>query len=413
MVSSSGTKRPAIPDWQKNYVESSTTPESPTTDQPSTSNDAHTPDTQLLEQAKRWLEEESIRDAPRERKVAFLEEKGLQGDDIQKFLTEGTPETESEMKTVYDSASSPSTTKATSPTPSNLPTTISTSSTTPSRDVPPIITYPEFLLRPEKPPPLVTFQRLAYATYGFAGLTALTYGASKFLVQPMLESLTSARHEFADTALQNLERLNSKLESNVSHVPYMSSSAVLKRKAGENRDDEDVESIDSDPTELFHRDIATQTSPLQSRNSSLSSSTSLNHVHRDANPTSTQSTRLSTIHTSLTSLLASTTPSSISPNTNESLKSTVEELQTYLDNLQFGNNPFNASSYDHIYPGFEVQKSSSKKNKIGDDDEAEKFKAEIRAVKGALLSSRTFPAGRKPIGSGSGSGSGIGLVGVR
>jgi hypothetical protein len=104
------------------------------------------------------------------------------------------------------------------------------------------------------------------------------------------------------------------------------------------------------------------------------------------------------IHTSLASLLASNSQATTSHNTTESLKSTVEDLQAYLDNLQFSHNSFN-SNYDHIYPGFEVQKSSSKRNKAGDDDEAGKFKAEIRAVKGALLSSRTFPAGRKPVGS--------------
>jgi hypothetical protein len=404
MADSSRNKRPAIPDWQKTYIQSSTTPESPTKDHALNLDDTRTSDAPLLEQAKRWLEDESIRDAPTERRVSFLEQKGLQRDDIQKLLgTQNTPEQESEMKTVHDSASAPSATKAASPMSSNIPTTTSTSSTS-SRDVPPIITYPEFLLRPEKPPPLVTFQRLAYATYGFAGLTALTYGASRYLVQPMLDSLTSARHEFAETTLQNLEKLNSKLESTVSHVPYMSSSAVLKRKAEEHHDEEDLESIDSDPTELFHRDIATQTSLLQSRKSSLSSSTSLNHVHRDANPTSIQSTRLSTIHTSLTSLLASTIPSSVSPNATESLKSTVKDLQTYLDNLQFSTNSLNASNYDHIFPGFETQKTSAKKNKTGEDDGAEKFKAEIRAVKGALLSSRTFPAGRKPVGTGSGMG---------
>jgi hypothetical protein len=412
MANASGPKRPAIPDWQKNYIQSSTAPESRTKYPDSSPDDTSKADAQLLEQAKRWLEDESIRDAPRERKIAFLEQKGLQGDDIQKLLgTHDTPEQKPEMKTVHDSASSMSATKTPSSTPtlSNSATMTNTSSTTPSRNVPPIITYPEFLLRPEKPPPLITFQRLAYATYGFAGLTALTYGASKYLVQPMLESLTSARHEFADTALQNLEKLNSRLESTVSHVPYMSSSAVLKRKAGEHDDEDDLESINSDPTELFHRDIATQTSPLRSRNSSLSSSTSLNHVHREANPISSQSTRLSTMHSSLNSLLASTTPSSVSPNATEYLKSTVEDLQTYLDNLQFGNNSFSTSNYDHIYSGIEAQKTLSKKNKSGEDDEAEKFKAEIRAVKGALLSSRTFPAGKKPVGTGIG----MGMVGAR
>jgi hypothetical protein len=408
MADPSGPRRPAIPDWQMNYVQSSATPEPLAKDPPSNSNDAPSSDTGLLELAKRWLKDESIRDSPRERKVAYLEEKGLQGDDIQKLLdAQDILDREPKMKTVHDSVSPASTTKAPSLTSSDIPTPKSASSATSPRDVPPIITYPEFLLRPEKPPPLVTFPRLAYATYGLAGLTALTYGTSKYLVQPMLESLTSARHEFADTALQNLETLNSKLESNVSHVPYLSSSAVLKRKAGENDGEDGAESIDSDPTELFHRDIATQTSPLQSRTSSLSSSTSVNRIHRDANQTSTQSSRLAMIHASLNSLLASNSQAATSQHAAESLKSTVEDLQTYLDNLQFSHNSFNPN-YDHIYPGFEVQKSPSKRNKAGDDDEAGKFKAEIRAVKGALLSSRTFPAGRKPVGV-----SNIGMVGTR
>jgi hypothetical protein len=403
------SRRPAIPDWQMNYIQSSSAPEPLAKDPPSNSNDASSSNTGLLELAKRWLKDESIRDSPRERKVAFLEQKGLQGDDIRKLLdTQDRREREPEMKTMHDSASPASTTEAPPPTSSSIPTPKSTSSATSSRDVPPIITYPEFLLRPEKPPPLVTFQRLAYATYGLAGLTALTYGASQYLVQPMLDSLTSARHEFADAALQNLEKLNSKLESNVSHVPYLSSSATLKRKAGENCGEDDAASIDSDPTELFHRDIATQTSPVQSRTSSLSSSTSVNHIHRDANQTSVQSSRLAMIHTSLASLLASNSPAATSQTATESLKSSVEDLQTYLDNLQFSHNAFN-SNYDYIYPGFEAQKSASKRNKAGDEDEAAKFKAEIRAVKGALLSSRTFPAGRKPVG---GIGN-IGMVGAR
>jgi hypothetical protein len=351
-------------------------------------------DTELLEQAKRWLEDESIRDAPTERKASFLEQKGLQGADIQKLLRNG-------HRLQDDNASSPSNTQVASPTSADIRKKASTP-ITPPRDVPPIITYPEFLLRPEKPPPLVTFQRLAYAAYGFASLTALTYGASKYLVQPMLESLTSARHELADIALQNLEKLNSKLESMVSHVPYTSSSAVLKRKAGGHHDEDDPASIDSDPTELFHRDVTQQTSPFLSRHSSISSSLSPNHTRRDADPTSTQSTRLSTIHTSLTSLLSSTTHSSISPSANESLKSTVEDLQTYLDNLLFNDNFINPSNYDHIYPNFEVQKAATKKSKTKEDDEAEKFKAEIRAVKGALLGSRTFPAGKKLVGNLSG-----------
>src|SRR3954452_1160338 len=141
MVDPSEPRRPAIPDWQTNYLQSSATPEPLVQDPPSNSDDA--PSSGLLELAKRWLKDESIRDSPRERKVAFLEEKGLQGDDIQKLLdTQDILEREPEMKTVHDSASPASTTRAPSPTSSDIPTPTSTSSATSSRDVPPIITYP-------------------------------------------------------------------------------------------------------------------------------------------------------------------------------------------------------------------------------------------------------------------------------
>jgi hypothetical protein len=40
----------------------------------------------LLEQASRFLEDPAIRDAPREKKVAFLQSKGVQADDIERLL---------------------------------------------------------------------------------------------------------------------------------------------------------------------------------------------------------------------------------------------------------------------------------------------------------------------------------------
>jgi hypothetical protein len=46
----------------------------------------------LLEQASRFLEDETIRDAPRERKVAFLESKGVQSEDIEALLGAETQE---------------------------------------------------------------------------------------------------------------------------------------------------------------------------------------------------------------------------------------------------------------------------------------------------------------------------------
>jgi hypothetical protein len=46
----------------------------------------------LLEQASRFLEDETIRDAPRERKVAFLESKGVRSEDIEELLGAETQE---------------------------------------------------------------------------------------------------------------------------------------------------------------------------------------------------------------------------------------------------------------------------------------------------------------------------------
>ena len=48
--------------------------------------------TQLLEQASRFLEDPAIRDAPREKKVAFLESKGVGAEDIETLLGAATQE---------------------------------------------------------------------------------------------------------------------------------------------------------------------------------------------------------------------------------------------------------------------------------------------------------------------------------
>ena len=47
----------------------------------------------LLEQASRFLDDPAIRDAPREKKVAFLESKGVSAEDIGRLLGEDTRET--------------------------------------------------------------------------------------------------------------------------------------------------------------------------------------------------------------------------------------------------------------------------------------------------------------------------------
>ncbi len=281
MPDGSDSKPPSIPAWQTTTSQNT----SDTSSHSSKGDEEAVPAQErktVLEQARLFLEEASVRDAPRERKAAFLEKKGLQSHEIQRLLGPSSSETASFARQDSDSSipSSPASHSSAPPTsPSSSSTPPPQSDSQPSRDIPPIITYPEFLLRPTKPPPLVTLERLTYALYTFASISAFTYGASKYLVQPMLQSLTSSRHDLASTALHNLERLNEKLQGNVTHIPAPSHSRLSKSRVHDKDDNNDenasdIETVDSDPTELFHRDIGTQTSPRLLRSPSPSLSTS-------------------------------------------------------------------------------------------------------------------------------------------
>jgi Pex14 N-terminal domain len=422
MADEAGSKKPSIPAWQTKAPEETSQSSSKTTNQAERETPAQER-TALIEQAKTFLQEFSVRDAPREKKVAFLEKKGLQGDEIQKLLDTASSKPasfnvqDSGIKTIHDS--SPVST-STIPDTTQSSTSASTSkpkpSSQPTHDIPPIITYPEFLLHPTKPPPLITIQRLTYALYTLAGISALTYGASKHLVQPMLQSLTSARHDLSNTALHNLEKLNEKLEGSVSHIPSLSNSILLKqggrdRHLDNDDDGSDVESVDSDPTELFHRDIATQTSPQptprpsssSSSSYSLSTSSPSHHSPPQTDAITTQSARLTTLTHSLSSLLATDSPSS-SSSSNPLLES-ISTCQSYLDKLAFSMNSYN--DYNLLYgsPNTNTNTTTNKGNKDGrtkrseieEEDEAIKFRQEIRAVKGALLSVRSFPVGRSAV----------------
>lgn len=428
-------KAPSIPSWQKDYQPGAKQETSPSSIQPSPKEDptespqSSTSDPPSLEQAQTLLEDESIRNASHERKVDFLKEKGLREEEIQKLL--GPPSSSSdnttELKTIHDSSQAPSEREqdmkestAASPQATAQQVT-ATTTTTPKRDIPPIITYPEFLLKPQKPPPLVTFERLANAAYVFAGISALTWGASQYLVQPMLASLTEARHSLAETAKSDLETLNSKLESTVSHVPYIPSLAVLQKQQQQKQQqsnetaDEDDDSEISDPTELFHRDIATQTSPHPSRTLSLSSSSFGDSAYpytTSTGPTSykdattSQSSRLRSLHSTLASLHSSQTTHF----SEDRLSQTMSDFQSTLDKLDTSYNPFQidfTNGASSSFSSYSVADSNAAKGSGGDKNttgsgaakpnvtsEATKFKTEIRALKGAFLSSRNFPTAR-------------------
>jgi hypothetical protein len=153
------------------------------------------------------------------------------------------------------------------------------------------------------------------------------------------------------------------------------------RKEGDYRDEDD-ESVDSDPTELFHRDIGIQTSPPRSRSSSVSSDL--------------KSKDLATRHaSSLSSLLANlkslNPPEESDPfPTTDKLKDTVSNFQTYLNTLQFSGSSYR-TDYNSIYTSTSVSDNKKTSKHPNDTDEAAKLKADIRALKGVFLSSRNFP----------------------
>ncbi|PKY06049.1 hypothetical protein P168DRAFT_326336 [Aspergillus campestris IBT 28561] len=401
----SDSKKAAIPSWQQSQNQppkenqQETQQDTPSESTPST--DTQTPDqprSTLLEQASKFLEDESIRDAPTDKKISFLESKGLKGPEIDSLLGVSR----------NSEATAPSEPTSSQPTASSQPTT-STSSTTTSttntdtRSVPPIITYPEFLVQQSKPPPLVTLQSILYTIYGAAGLGATFYGASEFLVKPMLAQLTSARHDLADTTTSNLQKLNEKLEKTVSVIPPQLTARSLTNTNNDNKDEEDTESITSDPTELFHRDVATQTSPgeVPSKEglwTADSDSDAPNTADQDqpsaaAAAVNNHLTRLESMRSSLQEI---TTTDQDSTTAEDDVRSSLNDLQHYLDGLLYSKQSYGSVSGYGVYGsaggGFDANATSTGIGKA-EEDAITGFRAEIRGVKGALLSARNFPAG--------------------
>ncbi|KAJ5595960.1 hypothetical protein N7450_002418 [Penicillium hetheringtonii] len=397
-MSDSSPKPPSIPSWQRQSDNQPTDQSSPSPTSPSPSSDdapASTHRQDLLTQAARFLEDDSIRDSPTDRKVSFLESKGLNSDEIDSLLgitrnaeasstsataaeskSEETPSTLSNDQS--EDTSSPSTTGQSSSTTMPQPRSTNTTMTAPastSRD----------------PPPLVTMQRVLYTIYGAAGLGASIYGASEYLVKPMLATLTSARHELASTAQQNLQKLNEKLERNVSVIP----AHLTARKTISNDEDEsnDTDSVTSDPTELFHRDIGTQTS-LENSQTSLAAAEKNNQAP-DA-PTQAVNNHMSRLESIQSQLKEINNIDKDSSTLDDDMRNRLSDLHHYLDGLIYAAPSYSAStpSYGLYSTTSNGVDSSSMGVKKSEDEAIASFKAEIRGVKGALLSARNFPTSR-------------------
>ncbi|PYH44847.1 peroxisomal membrane protein PEX14 [Aspergillus saccharolyticus JOP 1030-1] len=275
----------SIPEWQK----SNATPESNSSSAGTNEADIIATDSQpsrseLLDQAAKFLEDDSIREAPIEQKRTFLESKGLSSDEIDVLLNQSSAEPSTSGKEHssdddHQTAATSSSSSRNATPPSSPPASTTSSSSSPSthsntntnqpattrqqpRDIAPIITYPEFLTTPTPNPPLITLRSTLYTLYGAAGLATTFYAASEYLIKPMIAQLTAARHDLARTATTNLHTLNARLEQTVSTIPdpKPSTSSHHQPPAPES----DTESIASDPTELFHRDVAVQTTSTTS-----------------------------------------------------------------------------------------------------------------------------------------------------
>ncbi|MCJ1464740.1 hypothetical protein MMC07_003353 [Pseudocyphellaria aurata] len=377
MSDSHDTKRTSIPSWQRGDVSSEpatpsstvrdpTSPSLPEDPRHDSQRHLHASRASLLHTASNFLQDDDVRDAPIERKTAFLESKGLSSLEIEKLLAVSTseidPSCESKKQPVKDLQ-----TDFTEPSQNDgnlkeIDKQSSQKSTSP-HDIPPIITYPEFLIHTQKPPPLITANRLFTSLYLVTGVVTTIYGTSKYIVSPMVELLSFARHSLFDSANSNLRTLAEKLEQIVSLVPDTAASGKIWSQ------ETDDSSTVSDPAESFHRSAATQTTPRLSRSISSISSQSAGFT----TPTTDQHLHLQKLHAQLSDLQSS---NDAQIDSSQQVKGIVNDLQNYLDSLAYGN----------------LMTPIGLPGNSWNDDEISKVKAEIRSIKGVLLSARNFPS---------------------
>ncbi|KAF2277688.1 DUF726-domain-containing protein [Westerdykella ornata] len=375
-----------IPSWQRatssqsspTGVESTSKPEQsqpekqstspPTTGTENASQTDAQPDNQtLLKQASRFLEDPAIRDAPREKKVAFLESRGVKADDIETLLAPAKTENKEESPEGAKEGSKTSQTSAKPKPDAPKP-----------RDIPPIVTYPEFLAQPAKPPPLITTERLLNTAYITGGLMATMYGLSKYIIAPMAQTLAEARHDFASHTKEKLDDLNSKLRDVVTVDPATKPKSSIEIV-------DDMSETDSDPTELFHRDVGTQTTPTLSRRPSRVES-----PEDDTSTVVSQERRLKILKSHLEEIEDARKRNTTS---SDALRTKLSDLSSYLTEMSYQNQYY--SGMGGLYGGT----YGLPRMKDGKEDQVEVLKADIRAVKGVLLSARMFPpAGLRPAG---------------
>ncbi|KAI1815754.1 peroxisomal membrane anchor protein conserved region-domain-containing protein [Poronia punctata] len=369
------SKKASIPAWQQTAPDEANTP-----------SEATKPTTPTLDDARKFLQNEAVKSAGPEEKRAFLKGKGFDDAQITELLDEmdnesqgSTPQPTTVSSPTTDAAEKKSRGSSETEEAEEAPMTPSSSITTATEspsssahfvsDTPPIVTYPEFLTKPQRPPPLITPSRLANILAISGATWALLYGLAGLVVRPMVDNLNEARSEYYAHVSEKLGQLVEKLEASVSKVPYKDGKLVKHQdqKAGE-----DDESVTSDPTELFHRDVGTQTEPPPSLLGGPSAT-----ENKSENVVDAQARKLAAIGASLRELaLIHTQDAERTAN----LRSNVGEIRDQLDKLAYPP----AQDFSN-YSGLGYRSSEP-------DDEFKKTKDAIRSVKGIFLSARSFPA---------------------
>ncbi|KXJ89649.1 hypothetical protein Micbo1qcDRAFT_189364 [Microdochium bolleyi] len=294
-----------------------------------------------LDQARRFLRDAIVRTETAERKTAFLKNKGFKEEEIQQLIEEA----DSGFEGPISADSQPS-------------------------EPAPIITYPEFLTKSAKPPPLATPSSVLNILAVSGGVWTALYGAARYIVNPMTQNLSDSRQDYYNHVNEHLSTFVEKLEGVVSEVPYKNGK-LIKPVNDEYHDDDDVASTASDPTELFHRDFGTQTDPPTSLLAPLDSE------KKSEKPIDVQARRLASLRAQLEDLTKTYTQRA--ENT-EDLNAILREIREDVDKLAYPQMDYGSS-----YAGFSGRSSNP-------DDEVQKTKDAIRSVKGMFLSSRSFPA---------------------
>jgi len=193
----------------------------------------------------------------------------------------------------------------------------------------------------------------------------------------MYSALTDARLDLSSTALKNLTELNTRLRELVPSTRIQHPATGGNKKAyypsspssPSSSDDDDDSSSTSDPSELFHVDAMTQTSPL------------LDYHHLNTSEEAEDLTpdgKLEHLSTQLHALVESH-----SDGMDNELTFALEDLRSYLESLTYdwGGSSIFTSPYEY----------AGAKSRDGKDDAVAKVKAEIRSVKGVLLNTFVSP----------------------